>query len=130
MFSLLYLLAMLRSCILLFFRALGQIAEEQKIEVEIDTEADTTATQPSIGLTRLARYKRAKSLNLNPQVEVLAVLRKELEDGASEASRKGKGGKGKGGKNTEGVEVTRGQKSVMDELIMSSKVAGVGGVEV
>ena len=37
--------------------------------------------QPSIGIARVKRWKRAHSFGLNPPIEVLAVLLKEMEEG-------------------------------------------------
>lgn len=57
--------------------------------------------QPCIGIARMKRWTRANKLNLNPPIEVLAVLLREEERGNS------------------GIE-----RAYVDEL-MSSKVAEV-----
>lgn len=36
--------------------------------------------QPCIGIARIKRWRRANMLNLNPPIEVLAVLLKDQED--------------------------------------------------
>jgi len=63
--------------------------------------------QPSIGIARLDRWKRAYRLEMNPPIEILAVLLKE-EKSAKDA-----------GDKAAGVRV---QRSVMDDLIMSSRM--------
>jgi DNA polymerase delta subunit 4 len=65
--------------------------------------------QPSIGITRIARWKRAHRLGMEPPIEILAVLLKE------EQSAKDKGDK---------LAELQIQKSIMDDLIMSSRLRG------
>ena len=62
--------------------------------------ADDGYQQPSIGIPRLSRWRRAYALDMEPPMEVLAVLLKEEKD-------KGMGVSG---------------RSIMDDLILSSKV--------
>ena len=59
--------------------------------------------QPSIGIPRIARWRRAHTLGMDPPIEVLAVLLKEEQT-------KGPGGAA--------------QRSIMEDLIMSSRVRG------
>ncbi|KAJ9604374.1 hypothetical protein H2200_011208 [Cladophialophora chaetospira] len=53
---------------------------------------------PCIGIPRLARWRRANTLNLQPPIEVLAVLLREEEggDGAKEGLKYGKRGRSQG----------------------------------
>jgi len=60
-----------------------------------------------MGIARLARWKRAYRLGMQPPIEILAVLLKE------EKSAKDTGDKAVG---------VRIQRSVMDDLIMSSRM--------
>ena len=63
----------------------------------------TISEQPSMGMTRLHRWKRARNLGMQPPLEVLAVLLKS-NDGKPEDERR--------------------QKSIMDELVMSTRSGG------
>jgi DNA polymerase delta subunit 4 len=44
--------------------------------------------QPCIGIARLKRWKRANALGLDPPIEVLAVLLKEMEEGGAAKSQR------------------------------------------
>lgn len=60
-----------------------------------------------MGIARLARWKRAYRLGMQPPIEILAVLLKE-EKSANDTKDKAAG--------------VRVQRSVMDDLIMSSRM--------
>ncbi len=67
----------------------------------------TRLQQPSIGISRSARWRRAHKLGMEPPIEVLAVLLKEGE-----------------------VKPGKAQKSIIDELMMSSRVSKEVALEV
>jgi DNA polymerase delta subunit 4 len=49
---------------------------------------DNLVLQPCIGIARLKRWKRANALGLDPPIEVLAVLLKEMEEGGAAKSQR------------------------------------------
>jgi DNA polymerase delta subunit 4 len=52
-----------------------------------ESDANYVFLQPCIGIARLKRWKRANMLGLNPPIEVLAVLLKELDAGEVKSQR-------------------------------------------
>ena len=77
-------------------------------------DADTYFLKPSVGISRLNRWRRAHDLDMNPPIEVLAVL----VNGEKLNLGGGRSGNLKG-KSKDGEQASN--KSILDELIMSSK---------
>lgn len=62
--------------------------DDVPVHERILREFDTSAQYgPSIGIARMKRWKRAHKLGLEPPIEVLAVLMKEMEEGDLKAQR-------------------------------------------
>ena len=62
----------------------GDLTVHEKILREWDMQS---SYGPCIGIARLKRWKRANTLGLEPPIEVLAVLLREMDDGVTKSQR-------------------------------------------
>ncbi|KAJ8610936.1 hypothetical protein MRB53_038240 [Persea americana] len=70
---------------------------------------------PSVGITREARWRRAHKLKMNPPIEVLAAVTKEADEAK----------KSKSAKSTVEERTSKWQRSIVDELMASSRGTGI-----